>query len=115
MFSLQSVTGWLNADFSKGLIIVGDFKLAGFDVKKTKWWSTSKRKGKRKGKDEGQPDFGCKMKYLQDGKAQSVKAETLRKVYWWFQSRGRRVEIVVPAEGDNKEASEEDQDEKSDS
>lgn len=64
---------------------MGDFKLAGFDVRKTKWLLTGKRKGKSrgksKGKDEGQPDFGSKMKYLKDGEAQSVKAETLRRVY----------------------------------
>ncbi|PON20809.1 hypothetical protein TGAM01_v210317 [Trichoderma gamsii] len=102
-----------------GLIIVGDFKLAGFDVKKTKWWLTGKRKGKSKGKskgkDEGQPDFGSKMKYLKGGEAQSVKAETLRRVYWWFQSRGRKVEIAVPEEGGYNEACDEDQDAKSDS
>lgn len=82
-------------------------------MKKTKWWVAGKGKGKGKGKYEGQPDFGCKIKYLQDGKAQSVKAETLRRVYWWFQSRGRKMDITVPEAGGKKEACEGDQDETS--
>lgn len=80
-------------------------------MKKTNWWLSGKRQGKKKGKNEGQPDFGCKIKYLQDGETQSVKAETLRKVYWWFQSRGRIIDIAVPNEGGKKQDCEEGQDE----
>lgn len=75
----------------KGLIIVGDIGLA--NSKQAKAY----RKGKGMGK--GELDFRRKLEYKQDGKPQRVQAETLRKIYWWFQSKERKIEMAVPIEG----------------
>ncbi|KAL7921497.1 hypothetical protein ACQKWADRAFT_327576 [Trichoderma austrokoningii] len=90
-----------------GLIVVGDLELADFTAANRKRTVWSRNKGYGKGKKDGEPEFGLKLKYVQDGKNRYVKAEALRQVYWWFWSRSRKIEIAVPQEGGKEQETEE--------
>lgn len=79
---------------------MGDIKLAAF--KQAKKDQKGKGKGRGRNKDKGEPDFGGKLTYIQDGKPYHVQAEVLRKIYWRFQSRGRVIEIAMPKDGGKK-------------
>ncbi|KAM0468984.1 hypothetical protein ACHAPX_010608 [Trichoderma viride] len=90
-----------------GLIVVGDIKLASFDLNNTNEnKGTGKGKGKTKGKGKGKgnegPNFSKRLTYVEDGKKQVTQADALRKVYWRFQSKGRVVEIAAPKNEENE-------------